>query len=138
MIPDGDRQMDPDVNLPNYHVDVTVTSQMLRLIVSFRWRSHLDGNFIKVISRWTQEPPASSLNPDANYPPNFILIGICLLLKFLCSIQNQLVHFIAGISIHHMLASNGDDNVNYQKTLQNNVKPVLNRLLNLPIRNRPR
>ena len=82
MIPDGDRQMDPDVNLPNYHVDVTVTNQMLRLIVSFRWRSHLDGNFIKVISQWTGEPPASSLNSDANYPPNFILIGIFVLLKF--------------------------------------------------------
>ena len=76
MIPDGDRQMNPNVNLPPIHVDVTVTSQMLRLIVTFRWRPLLDDNFIKDIYQWIQEPTMTSHNPDANYPPHFILIGI--------------------------------------------------------------
>ena len=81
MIPEGDCQINPNVDLPPIHVDVTVTSQMLRLIVSYRFRPYLDRKFIKDISQWIPEPPAASHNPDANYPPNFILIGISLLLQ---------------------------------------------------------
>ena len=37
-----------------------------------------------------------------------------------------------------MLASNGDDYEKYQNVLQNDVKPVLNRLLNSSIPQRPK
>ena len=78
LIPDGDRQMRPNVPLPPIHEDVTVTNQLSRLIVSFRWRNLLTDKSIKYdISRWLQETAApESLELDANYPPNFILIGV--------------------------------------------------------------
>ena len=49
------------------------------------------------------------------------------------SIEQSRDYFYLGISAHHMLVSNGDDYVNYRNVLQNDVKPVLNRLLNSPI-----
>jgi len=55
---------------------VTVTNRLSRLIVSFRWRPLLTNNsFQNEISHWLQETPDESSEPDANYPPNFILIG---------------------------------------------------------------
>ena len=75
VIPDFDRQKKPKFNYVEIHIDVTVISQMFRLIVSFRWRPLLDDNFVRDISQWIQEPSAASLNPDENYPPHFILIG---------------------------------------------------------------
>ena len=84
--------MTPKVKLAPIHEDVTVTSQLLRLMVSFRWRPLADDDFIDDISQWLQEPPRSatstSSNPDANFPPNFILIGrtIILLISFCCSL----------------------------------------------------
>ena len=75
LIPDGDRQIIPNINLAPLHEDVTVTSQMLQLIVSFRWRRLLDANLTKVLSQWLHELPISP-TPGANYPPNFILLGI--------------------------------------------------------------
>ena len=75
LIPDNDRQVPPNVPLPPIHKDVTVTNQLSRIIVSFRWRPLLINNsFQNEISQWLQKPP-ETLELDANYPPNFILIG---------------------------------------------------------------
>ena len=55
---------------------ILTTSRSFQVIVSF-FQSYLidDANkLINHISQWLQEPPLS-LKLDANYPPNFILIG---------------------------------------------------------------
>ena len=93
MIPDGDREINPNVNLPPLHVNVTVTNQMLRLIVSFRWHSLLDGKFTQDISQWIQDPTVTSSNPDAQYPPSFILIGNFLKKPPLISSSNNIIFF---------------------------------------------
>ena len=53
-------------------------------------------------------------------------------------IEQSRDYFYLGISAHHMLVSNGDDYVNYRNVLQNDVKPVLDRLLNSSIPQRPK
>ena len=55
---------------------IVTVSPSLQVIVSF-FQSYLidDANkLIDHISQWLQEPPVS-LKLDANFPPNFILIG---------------------------------------------------------------
>ena len=59
------------------HGDVTVINPLFQLIVSFRWRPLIDTNFKKDIEQWLKEPePLATLEIDANYPPNLIIIGL--------------------------------------------------------------
>ena len=59
------------------HGDVTVINPLFQLIVSFRWRPLIDANFKKDIEQWLKEPePLATLEIDANYPPNLIIIGL--------------------------------------------------------------
>ena len=57
------------------HDDLTVTSELLHLMVTFRWRPLLDSNFTKEISQWIHH----SAN---NNSPNIIFIGFCLAYHF--------------------------------------------------------
>ena len=75
LIPDADRQMYPNVNFPPIHDDVMVTSQLLQLIVSFRWLPFLEHHLMRDISQWLEQETTSPV-PNANYPPIFILIGL--------------------------------------------------------------
>jgi len=89
------------------HEDVTVTSQLLKLIVSFRWRPLLDANFTKEISQWLHDYPVST-KLDVTYPPNFIFIGL---------------------ASHHMLEWDAAEE--YKHALHEIIKPILNQLLDL-------
>ena len=86
LIPDDDRHIYPRVDrdsLAPIHQDVTVTSQLLNLIVSFRWRPLIDANVSKDISQWLQAASTNVLPPNANYPPDFILISLYFNIFFL-------------------------------------------------------
>jgi len=70
--------MRPNVQLPPIHDDVTVTSRLLRLIVSFRWAPFFDHHLMRDLSQWLASSTTGRhrREPSANYPPTFILIGI--------------------------------------------------------------
>ena len=114
IIPDEDRQIQPqhmyDFFTPA-HEDVTVTSHLLKLIVSFRWRPLLDANFTKEISQWLHEPPVSIKRSNAIYPPSFIFIGL---------------------ASHHMLEWEAAEE--YERVLEEKIKPILNQMLEIKTR----
>ena len=78
-MPENDRQIRPNVPLPPIHEDVTVTNQLSRLIVSFRWRTLLTDSSLKNdLSQWIDEPLSESPTIDVKDPPNFIFIGLLI------------------------------------------------------------
>ena len=79
LVPDDDRQIHPNRQMPPIHEDVTVINRLFRLIVSFRWRPLINNNtFQKEVSQWLQEatPQVGLSELNAHYPPNFILFGL--------------------------------------------------------------
>jgi len=110
IIPDEDRHIHPqrmyDFFTPA-HEDITVTSHLLKLIVSFRWRPLLDANFTKEISQWL-DGSSGSTKLDTKYPPNFMFIGL---------------------ASHHMLEWDAAEE--YRHALQTKIKPNLNQFLDL-------
>ena len=91
MIPDDDRHIYPRVDqdsLAPIHQDVTVTSRLLNLIVSFRWRPLIDVHVTRDIAQWLETASTTLLQfPDANYPPDFILISLYYFIDFFKNIK---------------------------------------------------
>jgi hypothetical protein len=53
MIPDYDRKSKPSVIPSRFHYDIDVTSRILRLRVSFKWRPLMDSNVTETLRQWT-------------------------------------------------------------------------------------
>ena len=80
LIPDGNKEILQKVNnfsLPAIHQDVTVVNRLFKLIISFRSRPRINDTLKMEISNLLIQNPISTTPSrfDANYPPNFILIG---------------------------------------------------------------
>ena len=72
--------MRPNRQIPPIHEDVTVINRLFRLIVSFRWRPLLNNIIKEEVSQWLQETTPAPELVNANYPPNFILFGLSIIL----------------------------------------------------------
>ena len=70
--------VESDINedpLASIHADLTMTSHILQLIISFRWRPLLDDFFLNEISEWLLKPTPLQPKLGNKYPPHFVLIG---------------------------------------------------------------
>ncbi|XP_046632225.1 N-acetylneuraminate 9-O-acetyltransferase-like [Daphnia pulicaria] len=95
LIPDYDQKTQPDPMPFNNHEDMDLTSAILKLHVSFKWRPLINTNVTDTIRQWVESPPSQR--------PNWILLGM---------------------EVHHMLTSNGTDYYQYLKKLTE-IRPLL-------------
>ena len=108
MIPDDDRHVYPRVDqdsLAPIHQDVTVTSRLLNLIVSFRWRPLIDDHVTRDIAQWLETASTTLSLPDANYPPDFILISLYYFIDSLKTLNNNLEEVLKPNSIRYRCSS---------------------------------
>ncbi|KAI9559240.1 hypothetical protein GHT06_016029 [Daphnia sinensis] len=101
LIPQYDKISSPSIVPENYHNDVEVTSNLLNIRVSFKWRPLVSDDVTEEIRRWVH----SANETDRPY------------LIFL------------GMAVWHMLQSEGADYQLYLKNLLN-LAPVLDQLAN--------
>jgi hypothetical protein len=68
MIPNYDRKSEPNPLPSGHHGDMKVTSDILRLRLSFQWRPILNDAVIDTIRQWGTD--------DQSDRPHFIVIGL--------------------------------------------------------------
>lgn len=67
LIPDYDRISNPSPIPPIYHGDIEVTSEILKLRVSFKWRPFVDDNVTETMRFWAFS--------DQNEQPDWIFFS---------------------------------------------------------------
>jgi hypothetical protein len=124
LIPDYDRKSQPSPIPSKYHGDIEVTSNILRLRLSFQWRPLITDTVINTVRQWATDSQTD--------PPNLILLGK-IFIKFCNSAFTRLIHeidFLPGIAVWHMLQSQGADHHFYQKKLKE-LAPIFGQLANV-------
>ncbi|KAI9559361.1 hypothetical protein GHT06_016150 [Daphnia sinensis] len=101
LIPDYDHIRQPIQNSRSFHDEMDITSNILKLRLSFKWRPLLDDNVTDTIRRWATS--------DQMERPHLLFLSIV---------------------VHHMLGTNGADHRLYEENLKK-FAPELDRLANV-------
>ncbi|XP_057381559.1 N-acetylneuraminate 9-O-acetyltransferase-like [Daphnia carinata] len=101
LIPDYDQIRQPIQNSRSFHDEMEITSNILKLRLSFKWRPLIDDNVTDTVRRW-----ASS---DSSERPHLLFLSIV---------------------VHHMLGTNGADHRLYEENFKK-FAPELGRLANV-------
>lgn len=101
LIPDYDQIRKPIQNSPSFHDEMEITSNILKLRLSYKWRHLIDDSVTDTVHRWATSDPTER--------PHLLFLSIV---------------------VHHMLGSNGADHRLYEGKLKK-FAPELGRLANV-------
>lgn len=78
LIPDYDQIRKPIQNSPSFHDEMEITSNILKLRLSYKWRPLIDDNVTETIRRWATFDPIE--RPHLLFLSNIFANYICSLI----------------------------------------------------------